>query len=104
MTCQSGMSVCNPATGTCMPTPTPDGTTCDDGLLCTENDVCLSGTCTGTPITCASTDPCLNNPGSCDPADGFCLFPDGAICDDANPCTGPDTCLTGVCQPGPIIC
>jgi hypothetical protein len=26
------------------------------------------------------------------------------MCDDGNPCTSPDTCLTGVCQPGPTIC
>jgi hypothetical protein len=26
------------------------------------------------------------------------------MCDDGNPCTGPDTCLTGACVPGPVIC
>jgi hypothetical protein len=26
------------------------------------------------------------------------------MCDDGNPCTGPDTCLTGACIPGPVIC
>jgi hypothetical protein len=36
--------------------------------------------------------------------DGFCLFNDGVTCDDLDDCTDPDSCLAGVCQPGPNIC
>ena len=35
------------------------------------------------------------------PAPGACAGqPDGASCDDGDPCNGPETCLTGVCQHG----
>jgi hypothetical protein len=39
---------CNPADGTCSNPPTPVGTGCDDGNLCTINDACqANGTCVG---------------------------------------------------------
>jgi streptogramin lyase len=39
--------VCSPATGTCSNPPSPDGTSCDDGDVCSHTDACLAGTCTG---------------------------------------------------------
>ena len=49
--------------------------TCDDGSFCTINDMCTTGTCTGTPV--------------------------GGSCDDFNPCTVNDTCVSGTCQGSP---
>jgi alpha-tubulin suppressor-like RCC1 family protein len=40
------------ATGTCVTTPEPDGTACDDGNACTQMDVCTGGACVGSnPFT-----------------------------------------------------
>ncbi|MBK8259019.1 MAG: DNRLRE domain-containing protein [Polyangiaceae bacterium] len=39
---------CDPATGACgAEVPKPDGSTCDDGNVCTPADVCLVGSCVG---------------------------------------------------------
>jgi hypothetical protein len=54
-------------------TPLPD-TPCDDGDLCTANDVCTALGCEGTPLDC----------------------------DDADPCTVGDACTSGKCVPGPL--
>lgn len=53
--------------------PFYDGAPCDDGEICTANDVCQSGTCAGTPVV------------------------DGTSCDDGDACTRPDTCESGTC-------
>ncbi len=46
-------ATCDPRTG-CGTTSLPDGTPCDDGNVCTTNDVCTAGTCAGTaPATAA---------------------------------------------------
>lgn len=36
----------------------PDGTACDDGSICTEDDVCSGGVCGGAPIACAACTQC----------------------------------------------
>ncbi|HVN86160.1 MAG TPA: hypothetical protein VMW17_15075 [Candidatus Binatia bacterium] len=73
---------------------------CQDGNLCNGVEQCVSGQCVpGTPPTCVSTNPCLT--ASCDPASGCTLTPNTDPCDDGNPCTTPDVCGNGVCQPGP---
>ena len=53
--------------------PIEEGVACDDGSVCTVNDVCQAGTCAGTAL------------------------PDGSDCSDGNPCTRPDTCQAGLC-------
>src|SRR3990172_7062084 len=40
---------CNPATGICSHNPVANGTACNDGNLCTTNDVCTNGVCKGMP-------------------------------------------------------
>ncbi len=64
----------------------PDGFACEDGVFCNGADVCMSGLCR-TP-----GDPC--RPGdTCDETNARCL------CDDTNPCTGPDVRQSdGTCQ------
>lgn len=38
---------CNDTSGECLHEPVPDETSCDDGIRCTEADLCLSGACIG---------------------------------------------------------
>jgi hypothetical protein len=45
------VGTCDPATGGCGLSNSPDGTTCSDGDACTQNDGCQTGACVGTPIT-----------------------------------------------------
>jgi len=87
--------------------PKTDGTACDDGNLCTENDVCSQGVCGGSTKDCSY----LNNQcqvGVCDQGDGQC-YPDytnynGQDCDDGNACTQGDICSDGTCSGSPITC
>jgi hypothetical protein len=92
---------CNPATGLCSHPTKPDGTSCNDGDLCTQTDTCQSGSCTGSnPVVCTPLDQC-HNAGTCDPATGVCSNPNkpnGTSCNDGQACTYPDTCQTGVCS------
>lgn len=57
-----------------------DNTPCDDGNSCTRNDICLSGTCSGTPVA------------------------NGTSCDDGNSCTATDSCQAGVCRGSGSTC
>lgn len=76
------------------------GVACDDGSLCTLNDVCQpDGSCQGAPVVCESD----NNACTadvCDPATGLCVHPP-IDCDDGNDCTV-DTCDSVLgCQHAP---
>ncbi len=54
-------------------------------------------------MVCAPLDQC-HALGACNPVTGQCTHParpNGAACDDGNPCTLTDTCQSGVCLPGP---
>jgi len=99
---------CNPSTGNCSNPIKPDGTSCDDGDLCTQTDTCQSGTCTGSdPVVCTAQDQC-HNAGTCNPSTGNCSSPekpDGTDCDDGDLCTQTDTCQSGVCTGAdPVVC
>jgi len=50
--CQFNNGTCNPTTGQCVYASRPNGTTCDDGNLCTTKDKCTSGQCGGTNTCC----------------------------------------------------
>ena len=50
-TCHAA-GTCDPASGTCSSPGLPDGAPCNDGIACTQNDVCTGGTCAGTAYTC----------------------------------------------------
>lgn len=72
---------------------------CDDGDLCTENDTCTGAVCAGTPIDCSGLDNSCNV-GVCNDTNGVCEpapANEGGTCDDGDPCTDPDLCVTGVC-------
>jgi uncharacterized protein (TIGR03382 family) len=88
------VSACDWATGACPTQVLPDGYLCDDADLCTSNDVCRGGNCSGSPTLCPGGDDC-HEPGVCDPMNGQCtqpLFEDGTECPDG-------TCQSGVCEP-----
>lgn len=59
-----------------------DGTTCDDGDDCTEEDACQAGACVGTPVV--GCGPCSSND-------------DCAEFEDGNPCNGTLICDGGLC-------
>jgi hypothetical protein len=88
----------------CIHLPRPPGALCDDGDRCTLNDRCQPGAvCRGTARNCNDNNSCTTD--RCDPATGACVNtpgPDGALCDDANPCTGSDRCTMGRCVGTPV--
>lgn len=90
---------CDPATG-CVFTPTTEG--CDDGDVCTADDVCDDGACVGSsPLNCDDENACTFD--SCDAVNG-CLNDEvekeGSPCNDGETCTLDDTCQNGACVPG----
>jgi hypothetical protein len=92
---------CDSASGQCM-TKNNDGVTCDDGNMCTLNDACLNGACSGAFKICPAPDQC-HTAGSCNQQTGACVppaKPDGSTCDDGNACTVSDSCQAGVCKSG----
>jgi hypothetical protein len=93
--CQVG--TCNAQNGICAVEPAGNGTACDDGLFCTENDVCTNGTCMGTPLACPpGPTPCLV--GVCNELDEACETGPG---NDGAACISPSVCLTdAVCSNG----
>jgi len=97
---------CDPATGSCVATPVPDGAACDDGDACTTMDACAAGACAGTTVDCsAAGDMC--NVGVCDASSGACVaMPrvDGTACDDGSLCTTADVCTAGSCAGAPRDC
>ncbi len=96
----------NCVNGMCQKLQANEGATCDDGLYCTDNDVCKAGACEGgTPKFCPSPDSC--HLGQCDEAIKGCGAGvpgnDGAPCNDNDACTNTGTCSNGTCQKGPPI-
>ncbi len=90
---------CDPETGACSYPPTPDGTPCDDGNLCTQVDVCIDGVCVGSDlIECDDGDPCTV--GECEPSTGECIFLPGH---DGAACEAPSPCRLGVCSGGNCV-
>ncbi|MFQ5461079.1 MAG: dockerin type I domain-containing protein [Phycisphaerae bacterium] len=84
-----------------------DGTACDDGVICTENDQCTAGACAGTAIsgclTCAADADCTaSNPNpTCQSAVcnvGVCEFPSNGTCPTLTlqSVAGPTTCYDPV--------
>lgn len=107
----------------------PNSAPCDDANACTETDVCVAGTCVGTPKNCddgiaCTTDSCANgacvqteNDGACPPGGGACTagacdassgcivvpVSEGGACNDGNACTTGETCQSGSCVGGTAV-
>lgn len=77
---------------------------CDDGNPCTINDYCTTGpgnvlVCApGTAPTCDDSNACTDD--SCVAGVGCQHVPNGAPCNDFDPCTGPDLCAGDYCVGG----
>ncbi len=103
--CQAGEAVSCSDGNTCTDDScTPSGCThsnnvgaCNDGNACSVNDTCAGGSCSGVAATCNDGDVCSLD--YCDGLAGGCAhLPSGATtCDDGNPCTVGDKCLSAVC-------
>jgi len=97
---------CDATTGQCATQPKANGAICSDGVRCTINDTCQSGTCRGTPLDCSrfatvcSTSQCVETTGTC----GTTPLADGTRCDDQRPCTSGDTCVAGQCGGAQVDC
>ena len=107
-TCVSSSIPCNPAnicfnatcdtvTGICSQTVLPGSVPCDDGIPCTINDVCVNGFCNGVLKNCSDTNECTDD--FCESITGICMNvnDDTNLCDDLNPCTLNDHCVSGMC-------
>ena len=95
---------CDGKTGECIEVP-KDNEPCDDGSLCTENDVCMNGTCSGVVLPCPQSDDPCEAEGICDPETGDCGYERtiGTSCDDGDPCSTADTCTETACVGTPLI-
>ncbi|HRI65435.1 MAG TPA: hypothetical protein PK156_14405 [Polyangium sp.] len=90
------VGVCDPMTGTCSNPTATDGSTCDDGNMCTQMDSCQGGTCTGmNPVVCTALDEC-HDVGTCLTTTGVC---DDPVKADGAPCTN-GMCQGGTCTMG----
>ena len=106
--CKEG-STCDPSSGMCVGGPDkPNGTSCDDGKACTTTDVCTTGVCGGTQVTCPPPSNSCQIAGSCQEPSGTCSppvpAPDGSQCSDGNLCTSTDVCTSGTCGGQPVTC
>ena len=94
--------VCN-GTGSCV--HLNNTAPCDDGIACTEGDICSFGVCAGTPNSalCIAENECLV--ASCAAAVGCTslAIADGTPCtDDGDACTE-DVCVAGGCVHSPGV-
>ncbi|MBT9556088.1 MAG: PPC domain-containing protein [Myxococcales bacterium] len=98
---------CDATSGDCMATASPNGMSCSDDDLCTSGDACRDGLCAGVALVC---EPLENECQirTCDSATGACTSvaaaAEGALCDDGDPCTSSDGCVTGACLGLPVDC
>jgi hypothetical protein len=84
----------------CANPETEDGSPCDDGMVCTVDEVCNNGRCTaGVPLNCAFVGDACHG-ANCVEGTG-CVpvpLPEGDMCDDGLFCTVGDVCSEGVCR------
>lgn len=104
--CEVGACVPDgPGSATCAVAPANEGFPCDDASVCTVDDACSAGLCTGSPLVCAEDDqPCTE--AACDALTGCtqAMSPDAAPCDDDDICTDQDACHDGACSGDPVAC
>jgi len=100
------VGVCNVDTGQCQAQATNPGGSCNDGNLCTQNDVCTIGVCAGTALDCSGLDTACTT-GVCNAGTGTCQAQatnNGGPCNDGNLCTTGDSCSAGVCAGSTLDC
>ena len=72
------------------------GVLCDDNDLCTVEDFCDGGACTGVQLACDDEDPCTMD--FCNSTSGCVFEAADSPCDDEDPCTVGDICSEGLCE------
>ena len=105
------VGVCNNRICTRVSEP-KNGDACNDGIDCTEFDICSEGECVGTPNDSLCDDYISCTDDTCNPADpgsnadGCFLKTNNANCDDGDWCNGTESCDTTLgCQDGtPVDC
>ncbi len=92
---------CDPKTG-CIFKPV-NGIPCDDGNVCTGDDTCNNGKCSGVPVVCDDDNQCTSD--KCDQIAG-CIFENltDTTCDDSDACTVNDRCVDGECTGEALNC
>ena len=96
---------CHAAAGKCVHNKLADKSPCQDGLLCSEGDVCAGGKCSaGKPKSCDDGNICTAD--ACNEALNGCAFvAKPGPCNDGDACTTNDGCQAGKCQAGaPKVC
>ena len=99
------VDTCETTSGACVHGAGPDKVPCSDGKLCTSNDSCQKGKCTGAAKDCGDGKACTLD--LCDGATAKCSHkdvPDGGGCDDGNACTVQELCKSGVCAGIARVC
>ena len=90
---------CDPAVG-CVNVPATGP--CDDESICTTDDTCVDGVCTGRPaLDCDDHDVCTTD--RCDPSMGCMYEFNNAACEDGDMCTDGDACSMGACVSGATL-
>lgn len=81
-----------------------DDTECNDGNMCTNNNTCQSGVCSGDTVTCDDSNGCAEN--VCDPDEGCVLHPinEGNPCELSDMCVADGVCFAGECAGHPVNC
>ena len=75
---------------------------CSDGSVCTTDDSCANGTCTGgAELVCNDGNACTDD--ACLPDSGCQFAPNDEPCDDGNSCTNGDHCAGGVCAAAEML-
>jgi fibro-slime domain-containing protein len=93
---------CNPNNGNCI-YQNSNQTYCNDGDICTTYDMCINGQCIGQPKDCDDGQQCTID--FCDQNNGYCAhYYKNMPCDDGNPCTTMDVCVSGICKGRQIDC
>lgn len=69
---ECAIGTCHPTTGECVALPANEGEDCDDGNLCTANEACSAGECSGAPVECPEGESCDPKTGECVPDCGPC--------------------------------
>ncbi len=86
---------CDLTTG-CTHAPTT-GAPCDDAQICTVNDQCTAGNCSGTPDTCDDGNACTND--TCNPVSG-CKQTNNTVSCASDGCFVGQVCSGGSCGGG----
>lgn len=86
------VGTCQPETGKCTNPEKENGTPCEDGLVCTDNDSCLGGVCQAGGPHCVP-DSC-HSISLCDESTGLCTQPStSTVCQPDN-----DGCTYDLCD------